>query len=356
MMGFAVSNTDDRVRLVREELNTLPGPKKDLGTKFMICCPYHNDRNPSGIIGLDPQERDGPVGYFHCFGCNKNVKWNDLATTLNLRKFARPKKLDMKHFADPSAFHNELFGSKSERIKFPELEELEFKDDFPFDEWRSVDVRLLRRVGARYIHHIGWGGMPFVWLPVNVNGKLRGYVKAKIKKPKDDKPSYLNAKAADGVNWSRKWGLLYFDYALKLMKKQRLRTMVLTEGPRDSLRYLKRKIPAMSVLGALNWSTHKRELLEDAGVEKLVLSFDGDDAGLHATRAVYRNTRHFFDVKYLAMWKDRVPRWVPIGDSPDHIRQAFKMVNDKKVYLWDNEMDPFNMPESYVDAVAKELI
>ncbi len=349
MMGFAVSNADDRARLVREELNTLPGPKKDLGNKFMICCPYHNDKNPSGIIGLDPNEREGPIGYFHCFGCGKNVKWNDLATTLNLRRFSRPKKLDMDHFADPKTFRAEFFGSKSERLKFPELKQLTFKPSFPFDEWRSVSSKLLTRVGARYVFHEEWR-MPFVWLPVNINGKLRGYVKAKIEKPTDGKPSYLNAKAADGVNWSRKWGLLYFDYALKLMRAQNVRTMVLCEGPRDSLRYLKRKIPAVSVLGALNWSTNKRELLEDAGVEKLVLSFDGDEAGIAATRAVYKNCKHFFDVKYLALWKERVPLMTKSGEQ-----MTKDLGNGKKQLLWDNELDPFNCPDRFIDAVAKEI-
>ena len=351
MMGFAVSNADDRVRLVREELNTLPGPKRDLGNKFLICCPYHNDRNPSGIIGLDVNEREGPVGYFHCFGCGKNVKWNDLATHLNLRPFVKPKKLEMSHFPNPKDSRDEFFGSRSELLKFPELDELEFKKKFPFDTWRSVDVNLLEKVGARYILHREWNNMPFVWLPVNIQGKLRGYVKAKIEKPKDDKPSYLNAKAADGVNWSRKWGLLYFDYAIKLMKKQKLHTMVLCEGPRDSLRYLKRKIPAVSVLGALNWSTNKRELLEDAGVEKLILSFDGDDAGLMATRAVYKNTRHFFDTKYLALWNDREPKLDKKGKQ-----MTKELGNGKHKKLWTNELDPFNMPERFVDIVAGELV
>jgi hypothetical protein len=350
MMGFAVNNTDDKVRLVREELNTLPGPKKDLGSKFMICCPYHNDKNPSAIIGLDPAEREGPVGWMFCFGCDKSVSWNDLATTLNLRKFARPKKLELKHFADPKSFRDDLFGSRSERLKFPELKELDFQDDFPFKKWRGVKVDLLKKIGAQYVLHSGWGGMPFVWLPVYINKELRGYVKAKIEKPKDDKPSYLNAKAEDGINWSRKWGLLYFDYAIKLMKKQRLKTMVLCEGPRDSLRYLDRDIPATSVLGAMNWSSHKRELLEDAGVENLILSFDGDDAGIKATRAVYKNCKHFFDVKYLALWKYRTPR---LGKNGKQMTKD--LGNGKKQLLWDNEMDPFSCPDKYIDSVEGAL-
>ncbi len=263
----------------------------------------------------------------------------------------KPKNLDATHFSTPESFKDELFKSTSNRAKFPELQDLEFQDRFPFKEWRDVDVKLLRRVGARYVLHKEWNNMPFVWLPVNVNGKLKGYVKAKIEKPSDGKPSYLNAKASNGINWSRKYGLLYFDYAIEVMRKKDLKTIALCEGPRDSLRYLKRGIPAMSVLGAKNWTASKRELLEDAGVEKVVISFDGDDAGLEATKLVYKDIRHAFETKYLALWHERVPRLDKKG------KQMTKdLGNGQTKLLWDNELDPFNCPDSFIDMVEGELV
>jgi hypothetical protein len=292
-----------------------------------------------------------------CLGCGKSVGWNDLARTLNLKLMGKPKTLKAEHFSRPKEFKDELLkkGNKTNG-SFSELEELRIQAKFPFKEWRGVDVQLLYAVGAQYVLHTGWNNMPFVFLPVLVNRKLRGYVKAKIEKPTDGKPSYLNAKADNGFNWSRRWGLIYFDYAVELMKQRGLKTMVLCEGPRDSLRYLAQEIPAVSVLGALNWSAHKRELLEDAGVEKLILSFDGDDAGIKATKVVYKDVRHNFDTKYLALWKERRPRWENIKPSTKHVRQAFKMQGDKKVLLWENELDPFNMPERFVRAVEEELV
>lgn len=344
-------SADDRLRLVREQINLIPGSKKDMGNKIMICCPYHNDTSPSATISLDPMERDVPVGFFGCFSpaCGKNVSWNTLARTLGLKTMGKPKNLETSHFAEPETFKEELFKGTSSSAKFPDLELLKFKNSFPFKTWRDVDVSLLEKVGARYVIHEEWN-MPFVWLPVNVNGKLRGYVNAKVEKPTDDKPSYLNAKASNGVNWSRKWGLIYFDYAIKLMRKRGLKTIALCEGPRDSLRYLKRKIPAVSVLGAKNWSAAKRELLEDAGVEKIIISFDGDDAGLMATKAVYKDVRHYFDTKYLALWKHRTPRLDKHGDQmKKEIREGVYKL------LWDNEMDPFNCPSFFIDAVEGEL-
>ena len=333
----------------------IPGNKRDLGSKFQICCPYHNDSNPSALIGLDPAETRGPVGWFTCLGCGKSVGWNEVARTLGLKPISKPKDLKAEHFVEPQTFKKELFTKKSERGIFTELEHFKIGRPFPFKEWRGVDVQLLYAVGAQYAHDQLFNQY-YVFLPVLVNGKMRGYVKAKIEKPTDGRPSYLNAKADNNVNWSRKWGLIYFDYAIQLMRDGGWKTMVLCEGPRDSLRYLEHGIPAVSVLGALNWTSHKRDLLVDAGVEKLVISFDGDDAGIKATKAVYKDVKHHFDTKYLALWKERVPRWENIPPSTKHVRQAFKMQGDKKVYLWDNEMDPFNMPDRFVEAVEQEII
>lgn len=352
MMGYQSSkygSAEDRLRLVREELNALPGQKRDLGNKYQICCPYHNDSNPSALITLDPLEQNGPIGWLTCLGCGKSVGWNALASTLNLKKMGRPKELKAEHFSEPKSFKEELFTKRKESGTFSELEYLDIGKPFPFKEWRGVDVKLLYAVGAQYAHNRLFNRY-YILLPVNVNGKMRGYVKAEIEKPDDGRPSYLNAKADNGFNWSRKWGLIYFDYAVQIMKDQGLKTMVLCEGPRDSLRYLKQNIPAVSVLGALNWTANKRELLEDAGVEKIILSFDGDDAGIAATKFAYKDCKLAFDTKYLALWKKRVPRLDEKG------KQQWKMRGEQKVLLWDNELDPFNMPDRFVEMVGRELV
>jgi hypothetical protein len=344
-------NVEQKLRIVQEEINSIPGPKTMMDGKVMVCCPYHNDNSPSATVSLDVHERRVPVGFFGCFACKKSVSWNELATTLNLKKFGRNENLTSDDFSDPSTMRESFLGmalgdDEDDHKKFPDLEDLKFLKDFPFDEWRSVDVSLLKKVGARFVRHREYR-THYVWLPVNVHRKLRGYVRAKLTKPTNGKPSYLNAKG----KWSRKWGLLYFDYAVRLMERKGLTTMVLCEGPRDSLRFLAQGIPAVSVLGALNWGTDKRALLEGAGVEKVILAFDGDKAGWIACRHVYTDCKKFFITKYLALWT-KSSAWNPKTrrfPSDKVIKQM------KKQGTLTGETDPFSCHQRFIDLVRENL-
>lgn len=347
-------NPELKLRIVQDELNNIPGPKRMMDGKVMICCPYHNDSSPSATVSLDVMERRVPVGWFGCFGCGKNVSWNDLATALNLKKFGKKENLSSEDFSDPSTMKDSFLGTalgehEDEEVKdtdrFPDLKKYKFKD-FPFEEWRSVQVSLLEKVGARLMKHKEFG-THYVFLPVMVKKTLRGYVRARLEKPTDGKPSYLNAKGG----WSRKWGLLYFDYAVRLMKRKGLKTMVLCEGPRDSLRFLKRGIPAVSVLGALNWGADKRGLLEDAGVEKLILAFDGDKAGWKACRKIYLDAKKFFNTKYLALWKyssawDPVKKRFPSDETLKRMKQEGRLTG---------ETDPFSCDIKFIKLIERNL-
>lgn len=322
----------------------------------MICCPYHNDNSPSATVSMDASERRVPLGFMGCFGCKKHVGWNTLANYLHLQPFQKKEDLTSDDYnTDTEELKSDLFEEDIEDSddiyeKWEDLKDLKFHKDFPFDEWRGVDVDLLRRVGAKLCEHREYKKF-WVWIPVNVDGVLRGYIRATMDKAKNGKSSYLNAKGG----WARNWGLIYYDYAVKLMKKRRIKTLVLCEGPRDSLRFLSRGIPATSVLGALNWSAAKRSLLEDAGVEKLILAFDGDKAGWTACRHVYSDTRKFFNTKYLALWNTS-PAWDPVRKrfpSDLKIKELKEEYKDHGI-RWE-ELDPFNMPEFYVDCIEEIL-
>lgn len=42
---------------------------------IMVCCPYHNEKNPSSSITthtIQKRDRVVPIGYFHCFGCGSS--------------------------------------------------------------------------------------------------------------------------------------------------------------------------------------------------------------------------------------------------------------------------------------------
>ena len=338
-------NKDSVHQFLVGEISTLSGPKNIQNDRAMICCPFHNDKSPSGSISLDVLERRVPIGHFRCFGCKKSVGWSILASALNLRQIEKPENLSSDHFSAPTAFKSHLLEDtdKIDYEAFPDMKELRFIK-FSFKEWRGVSVSLLKQVGARLCVHRDYG-THYVWIPAYVNGMLRGYTNAKLQKPTDGKPSYLNAKG----QWSRKYGLLYFDYAINLMQEGEWKTIVLCEGQRDALRFLGEGIPAVAVIGAQNWSYEKRDLLEEAGVERVIIAFDGDDAGRSATAKVYSDIKQYFSVKFLALWKHRVPR-MKRGE------QMKKEIGDGKFkLLWDNEMDPFDCPQKYIEAIRRNL-
>jgi 5S rRNA maturation endonuclease (ribonuclease M5) len=308
-----------------QQLSLMPTAKRINERSAMIVCPFHPDKNPSGSVNLDPL-KSIPLGWFRCFACNKSVKFNDLALQAGLQPIGDEHRENSDSYLDPSKFRDRLLDEEPEDQETTwtdEYEDIEFKD-FDFRTWRGVPTKFLAKIGAR-LGQLALSPtftVTFVWLPVFIGGELKGYVKAEIEKPKDkSKPSYWNAPGL----WSRDYGLLYFDYSVKLMKRQNLRSLVLCEGPRDSLRLLQAGIPAMSVLGAKNWYEGKRFQLERAKPERLILMMDGDKAGREATRHILKDVRHHFDTKYVALWK-REPGSDPFNCSPAMVERVRAML------------------------------
>lgn len=340
------------------ELNTLTRKEIErFGAK--IVCPFHGDTNPSGNVNLDPEERNAPLGWFRCWSCKTSVPWSKLADTLGFRKYTNDKRA-ADDYVDPTKYRDGLMsqdeeeGSEDDSEAFQrDLTDLQFFE-FQQDEWRDVPTALLTRVGCKFAYK-AYNDAFYIWMPVLIDGELKGYVKAELEKPqpvtKRDRageeyeetgPSYINAPG----KWSKVYGLLFYDYAVKLMRRKGLKTLVLCEGPRDSLRLLRYGIPAMSVLGAGNWNEKKRFQLEKTGAENLIIFMDGDDAGKAATKAIYKDVRKHFNTKYMSLWKHAVPVLTKKGKPK---------LDDKgePVLL---EYDPFNCPMKYLSQVKKNLV
>lgn len=341
---------DDRFKShILGELSKL-AKRKVSRNSAMVVCPFHNDRSPSGGVNLDETERKAPLGWFRCFGCKTSVPWNNYAEAAGLQTFKCAAKKKSSDYLDPKRVADELLDEDDTTNPFDyELSKLKFKKRFPFDTWREVKVPLLEKLGCRYVYSEYFEEY-YVWMPVNVQGVLRGYVKARIEKPKNKQPSYVNAKG----NWAAKYGLLFFDAAVSMMKRRKLKTLVLCEGPRDALRLLGLGIPACAVLGASNWDDDKRFILETlVSLERVIVFMDGDDAGIEATKLIKKNLRGHFDVKHVSLWKYRVPKLCPKTG-----RQAFKVLGPSKVkkLLWENELDPFTAPKSILKIVKQALV
>lgn len=321
-----------------------------------IVCPYHNDSNPSGNVNLDLEEARAPLGWFRCWSCKKSVPWDDLADTLGLRKYSNKKRTD-EDYVNPSTYRNGLLNQTDDEEEDGferDHADLEFFD-LTQDEWRTIPCSFLTKIGCEFVHK-KYNDNFYVFMPVLIKGELRGYVKAELEKPdkvvkKDPKtgelysvtpPSYINAPG----KWSREYGLLFYDYAVELMERKDLSTIVLCEGPRDVIRLLRFGIPAMAVLGAGNWNELKRFQLEKTGAENIIIFMDGDDAGKLATKVIYKDIKQHFNTKYMSLWKYAEPLLDKKGREILDDKGRPKMM----------EYDPFNCPKKFLRQVKKNLI
>lgn len=323
MSNFVKS--ENRRQHVVDQLALYAGTKKHLGDSTFIICPFHSEKTPSGRVFHSPTSRN--PGYFTCYGCGTKVRWNELAPKLGLRPFStRPR--DEYAAAVSLKLSEDLAEFKPECLEFEPLPRNKI--------WRTIPTNLLRDLGAKLcrVDHPDYGLLkPKIYLPVLVNGELRGYIKARINKS-PDYPAYINASG----NWSKTCGLFPFDYAVKLMLSLGSTTIVLVEGPRDALTLLALGIPAVSILGTQSWSDAKSRLLELAGVETVVLMMDGDCAGIKATERLSKLLDLVFTVNIVKLWalKDSPYRQFKDFDEPSKTAKA------RGVALW----DPCSCPRS----------
>lgn len=229
------------------------------------------------------------AGTGHCFGCGKNIG--------SFRQILDPtaEGTDVEVEDDADTYVQRIHSALTDQLLYgsdtPVYDLRAAMEWNPAESWRGIPGQLMTGIGAQMIFEPDFQIL-MAYLPVLVQGEHVGGIRARLKK-KEKAPSYYNVKGP----WVAQQGLFPFDYTLKLIKKRRLRTVVLVEGPRDALRCLMFGIPAMAILGTGNWTEAKSEFLHNIGIARVILAFDPDNAGLKATKAVYESLGGELDVK-----------------------------------------------------------
>ena len=222
------------------------------------CFKGHDRKTPS----LSIRKTDGA---FLCFGCGvKGRNWNDLAVHLNA------DQLSDEDMPDPfSLMHKDL----DRRIKKSIVDM-----DIPWDvepwvrSWRNLSTGFLRAIGALRWYDDMFKCERILW-PVMMYGKLEGWVARRTDEAAPGeklKVPYYNAPTMSSQDV-----LFPFDFTAKMKRK----SVVLVEGPYDSLRLLHHRIPALSILGTKNYHTDNGMHLLNMGVETIIIAMDGDEAG-----------------------------------------------------------------------------
>jgi hypothetical protein len=304
----------DKLAFVIEQLAHYAGAKKSLGSSTFIACPSHAEVTPSFRVFHSPTTRS--PGYGKCYGCGFHGAWDQWAAQAGLKPLGDSKPSE--RFSHQ--FIAELSDEAPDSLVFSDLPENK--------RWRTIPTNLLIALGARMVTVYS---TKYVYLPVNVLGEERGYIKARLRK-EEDKPSYVNSKG----RWGRDYGLFPFDYVMGRSPV----VIVLVEGQRDALRLIAHGIPAMSILGTQSWSAKKAALLDIAGVEHAILAFDGDDAGKGAVEVVTPELSKLMDVTRFDLCGKDSPYW-------KFRKEEFpsKAAKAAGVTLW----DPGNMPVSKIN-------
>lgn len=324
-------DTPDSVasEVISRNLVHVPGPMKYNGNgTVMIWCPFHGDPNdpmigtPSMVLNLTQTDRF-PVGFAHCWSCNTNKNWNDIARVYGLERYQEGD--DAQTFAKKKDF------DKVRRSLLDDQEGVNFDDlctaarvplHLPWYKgmkWRGLKSKTMMALGAHYGLDEQTEDQAAI-LPVYVEHVLRGMVKARWE-TMEGQPSYINSTG----KWAKEWGLLGLDPALEMGDGK---TVILGEGPRDGLRLLQEKLPGVGILGATNWTKKKRDVLVNAGVENVILCMDADAAGRRAKDKIKADCESHMTVKVFGLKKYKI---------------KYKM----------DKCDPGNMPQEAVDRLRK---
>jgi len=343
-----VFDAQEKYEHVMSQISSL-NLKEATGSKFSwMLCPYHNERTPSGRINHDSAHPEY-AGSYRCYGCGIKKTWNEFASDQNLEPYGAlnpDKELEVpKSSGRFGSLDKDLLGSGREVLSFKSLSKANAESVGLLEsEWRGYPLGFLRELGAKLatVEYFS-GDMTYVWLPTLVRGEVKGYIKAQLFKPEDKStPSYINSSGP----WSLTHGLFPYDYAVSVMEATGKSSIVLVEGPRDALRLLHLGYPALCILGTHSWSEDKLRLLKMTGAERIVLMFDGDEAGKLATDLVYSGK----------MTRDSKTTRVA-----EPLKQAFQ--STKVVRLWNLEQqnpeeknDPGNLPENVLLSILKKVV
>jgi DNA primase len=244
--------------LILDALEKLPGPRRASGDNVYISCPFHDETKPSLGIFLG-EGLNLPIGTFNCLGCGVSGNWNKLAAKLGLPQFKGSQYTEAEGIISTqylAEIQEELLGEEET------LENLITKmgrcqtHTWPKErKWRGYSGRLIQQVGGCLLYDARLRTV-MLFFPINIYGKVVGGVKAYIEAQRHG-PNYLNTRG----RWVDKYGLFPYEYTRQAMKRWKEHYIVVVEGPRDALRLLRLKIPALAILGAHNFSEHKATLL-----------------------------------------------------------------------------------------------
>jgi len=276
-----------------QELFSLLGKKLRITPKYWLgqCpSPNHEDKNPSCRIN---------PSHPHSF------KWFSCGYSGTLYSIAKEHGMEIDNKVD-------LMADNSRQIKLPNLDKLRL--EHWTGDYRGIDEATWRNFGALrwYDTRVDDQGVEQLsavrlFLPIYLKSVMVGYVGRRT----DD---------SDFMRYNNYGDARFSDLLYLIDGIQPTFPIVLVEGPLDAIRYQMNQIPAVSILGAMNWSENKLKLLLEKNPSTVWLSMDGDGAGQKAQQELYNKLSRYFDVQLIQL---------PTGVDPfDLTQELIEQVRD----------------------------
>ena len=313
-------------------------PHRRVGHNIFICCPFpeHKDSTPSFSVfvgRVSGTSNSMPLGFGYCWGCGKKADWKTIAELLNLDArlngaiYAETLSESQKDLLLPKRLTKESLLAKSN-----------CEGEYPIETkiWRTIPRSLLKDMGCFYTDKItivtDEDGKPvgrktrrILMLPCYVQGNLVGGVRANLKKVSGQN-SYFNSPG----NWVLTKGYFGLDYSHRKFDLDM--PIIVGEGSRDALTWIRDEYPATAILGSKVFSKEKARILVSLG-RPIIPFFDGDAAGIKANNLVCNTLKEVLGNRY----SDRVFPYLTV-------KRAMRVLGLDRNEVRELEIDPANLP------------
>ena len=293
-------------------------PLKKAGANYAACCPFHNEKTPSFTVSPTKQ-------FYHCFGCGAHgtaigfvMEYQGMGFIDAVNELASRAGMQVPE-SEGRSFHDEKPGQTRTLIEVMARAAAYYKAQLKqspraieYCKKRGLSGEVAARFGIGYAPD-GWQNLEAVFADYNANelkvagliieneagrryDRFRDRLMIPIVNPKGEiiafggriidqgEPKYLNSPETPLFEKGRElFGLPQARQALR-----ETNTAIVTEGYMDVIALSQNGVGnAVATLGTATTPTHVQKLLRQ--VDRIVFSFDGDNAGRKAAWRALEN-------------------------------------------------------------------
>ena len=288
------------------------------GSEFEVCCPIHNEKNPSMRINVDK-------GLFFCHGCGAKGSLTTLAKAMKVTYAGSSETSDglaMLYRKLDQLTHGRRTSAVQRVLPEDYLNNFKFPTKYWTEQGFSEDTILAFDLGMDILSDAAT-------IPIrNPQGELLGITR-RFLNPDDGEPKYKDPKGfVKAENLFASW----------LVALDNSPTVTLVEGPKDCMKVWQAGHTSMAQYGS-HCTPHQIRLMRQLGIVTVVLFYDNDKAGRKALKEALGWTTELHEGSSVQMY------------DPERDLSRFFIV--KSVRYNSKAKDPGELSELEIDAMIR---